>query len=246
MYAIGKKQRRYYIYSMCEIKIKVSCLHCQSTKVKKNGIKGTGKQNFYCKSCGKQFQLFYKNGGADPRKKALIRKMSVRGSGIRDINTVLEVSIYVVLKTLRDWFSVVDEPNLEGYYERVEIDEFWSWVGKRKKGKRWVWYAFCPKTKKILAFQIGKRNSQTCKKLMKKLAHLKIDSYCTDDWKAYRKLIPAGKHIVSKKKTTYIERQNLNFRTHLKRLARETLCSSKKDDMHYGLIKVYIHLKNAA
>ena len=90
----------------------------------------------------------------------------------------------------------------------------WSWVGKRKAGKRWIWYAQCAKSGKILAFQIGKRNDKTCKKLMKKLEHLTINKYCTDDWASYKKHIPSEKHIISKAKTQKIERQNLNFRTH--------------------------------
>ncbi|MCP4441204.1 MAG: hypothetical protein GY810_20045 [Aureispira sp.] len=43
--------------------------------------------------------------------------------------------------------------------------------------------------------------------------------------------------LFQRKKQPIFERQNLNFRTHLKRLARETLCSSKEDDMHYGAYK---------
>ena len=81
---------------------------------------------------------------------------------------------------------------------------------------------------------------------MKKLQHLNIEKYCTDDWKLYKKYIPKDKHIISKKKTTHIERMNRDCRTHLKRLCRETACFSKADDMHYGIIKTYIHYRNAA
>ncbi|MCP4441203.1 MAG: IS1 family transposase [Aureispira sp.] len=189
---------------MCEITIKVTCIHCKNLKVKKNGKKPSGKQNFLCNACGKQFQIEYIYKGADPKNKGLIRSMSVNGSGIRDTSRVLNVSILVVLRTLRKWFSTIEEPKLKGHYKRVEIDEFWSWVGHRKRGKRWVWYAFCPQSKKILAFQIGKRNAKTCKKLLRKLAHLEIDVYCTDNWKAYKEHIPSQNHIISKKKTTYI------------------------------------------
>ncbi len=134
----------------------------------------------------------------------------------------------------------------KGVYENVILDEFWSWVGKRKTGKRWVWYAYCADSGKILAFQIGKRNDATCKKLFKKLEKLTIHHYYTDDWKSYKKFSPVEKHTVSKKKTRNIERQNLNFRTHLKRLCRKTICFSKKDDMHFGFIKAYIWLKNTS
>ena len=91
---------------------------------------------------------------------------------------------------------------------------------------------------------------------MRKLAHLDIKHYYTDNrpaarWKSYKKRIPPEKHTVTnraagRKKTQKIERQNLNFRTHIKRLARKTICFSKKDDMHYGMMKAYIWHKNAA
>ena len=231
---------------MCYVQVKVYCPHCESPKVKKNGHKKTGKQNFYCNHCGKQFQFEYKNQGAKPSNKAKIKAMSLCGSGIRDIANVLQISAVTVIVTLRVWFKNQFEPTVTGTYNKVILDEFWSWVGKRKQGKRWVWYAYCPDTRKILAFQIGKRNDKTCKKLFEKLKHLTIHQYCTDDWKSYKKFIPPEKHVVSKKMTQKIERQNLNFRTHIKRLVRKTICFSKKDDMHYGFIKAYINKKNAA
>ncbi len=182
--------------------------------------------------------------------------MAMRASGIRDIANVLKISAVTVILTLRIWFDTMQEPQVEGTFENVMIavprrDEFWSWVGHREKGKRWVWYAYCGDTGKILAFQIGKRNDASCKKLMRKMAHLDIKHYYTDNrpatrWKSYKKHIPPEKHTISKIKTQKIERQNLNFRTHIKRLCRKTICFSKKDDLHFGFIKAYIWRKNAA
>lgn len=231
---------------MCYVQVKVYCPHCDSGKVKKNGIKGNGQQNFFCHGCKKQFQFSYQNKGADPRVKKQMRAMAMRAGGIRDIANVLKVSAVTVILTLRTWFETLREPQVEGSFDEVMIDEFWSWVGHREKGKRWVWYAYCGNSGKILAFQIGKRNDASCKKLMKKLAHLDINHYYTDNWKSYQKHIPPEKHTISKRKTQKIERQNLNFRTHIKRLCRKTICFSKKDDMHFGFIKAYIWQKNAA
>jgi insertion element IS1 protein InsB len=239
----NKKAKKQYLCECVTFKSKFTAL----PKVKKNGLKKkTQKQNFYCHSCKKQFQFEYKNKGADSRIKREIPRMAMRSSGIRDIANVLKMSAVTVILVLRMWFKTQEEPQFEGTYENVILDEFWSWVGQRKQGKRWVWYAYCYDTKKILAFQIGKRNDATCKKLFKKLDHLTIKHYYTDDWKCYKKYIPAEKYTISKAKTQKIERQNLNFRTHIKRLARKTICFSKKDDMHLGFIKAYIWLCNAA
>ena len=232
---------------MCEITIQVKCPHCNSAKVKKNGIKRTGKQNFLCRNCRKQFQYAYYYRGANAATKALVRLMVLNGSGIRDISRVLNLSIGCIISILRHWFKQHKEPCFTGSsYKQVQIDEFWTFVKHRKQGKRWVWYAYDKETKQILAFHIGKRNDKSCKALMKKLSHLQIETYCTDSWKSYKKYIPKEKHIISKKKTTHIERRNRDFRTHLKRLARKTVCFSKKDDMHYGIIKTYIQHRNAA
>ncbi|RYU92894.1 hypothetical protein EWM59_24730 [Emticicia agri] len=64
--------------------------------------------------------------------------MAMRASGIRDIANVLKVSAVIVILTLRLWFKTHTEPDFKATYENVILDELWSWVGKRKQGKRWV------------------------------------------------------------------------------------------------------------
>ena len=177
--------------------------------------------------------------------------MAMRSSGICDTANALKMSFLTVILVPRLWFKTHLEPCFEGTFENVIINEMWSWVGKRKESKRWIWYAYCADTRKILAFQIGKRNDNTCQKLFKKLSHLTIKHYYTDHWKSYKKHIPPEKHTISKTKKKKIGRQNLNratfrFRAYLKRLCRKTIYFSKKDDMHYGFIKANIWLKNAA
>jgi insertion element IS1 protein InsB len=55
-----------------------------------------------------------------------------------------------------------------------------------------------------------------------------ISKYNTDHWGAYSKYIPPDKHRIGKDGTWKIERKNLNFRAHLKRMNRKTSCFSKK------------------
>ena len=61
-------------------------------KVVKNGVKRTGRQNFLCRGCSKQFQSEYRYRGADPAVGSLILRMLERNSGVRDIESVLQVS----------------------------------------------------------------------------------------------------------------------------------------------------------
>ena len=46
--------------------------------------------------------------------------------------------------------------------------------------------------------------------------------------------------VISKAYTWKIERLNLTFRTHLKRLCRKTICFSKSEQVHDKLIGIYI------
>ena len=72
-----------------------------------------------------------------------------------------------------------------------------------------------------------------------------ITRFYTDDRESYQKLIPSDRHWIGKMGTQRIERQNLNFHTHLKRLQRRTICFSKSREMHEAVIKLYINHRNA-
>lgn len=121
----------------------------------------------------------------------------------------------------------------------VEMDEFWSFVGS-KKHRRWTWYAIERKSGVIVAWHNGSRGNESLDALLKKMSLFPIKSYSTDDWESYSSLLPADKHYIGKDRTWKIERKNLNFRTHLKRLCRKTICFSKSIEMHDKLIGLYI------
>lgn len=165
--------------------------------------------------------------------------MTMNGSGIRDISRVLKVSINTVLKAIRKQADFVTEPVAPRRVTDLQLDEMWSFVGD-KDNQCWLWYAFDADRKKITGFQLGRRTDDNCEKLLKKLGNSQVLRFCTDDWDSYKKFLPETHHWIGKDLTQDIERQNLNFRTRLKRLQRETICFSKSDQMHYAVIKLYI------
>ncbi|MDR0375324.1 MAG: IS1 family transposase, partial [Treponema sp.] len=65
--------------------------------------------------------------------------MLVRGVGIRDIGIILQISITTVLKVLKPTKYKI-KPK-QSHYDCLEIDEFWTYVGK-KKNKVWLIYAY--------------------------------------------------------------------------------------------------------
>ena len=54
------------------------------------------------------------------------------------------------------------------------------------------------------------------------------------------RLLPTQQHVIRKDNTWKIERKNLNFRTHIKRLNRRTICYSKNEQVHDNVIGMYI------
>jgi transposase-like protein len=83
------------------VEISVRCIHCDSTDVVKMGKQVNGKPRCKCKKCGKTFQIQYASNGAKPQTKQMIIKMSLNGSGIRDISRVLNISSNTVLSVLK-------------------------------------------------------------------------------------------------------------------------------------------------
>ena len=122
----------------------------------------------------------------------------------------------------------------------AEGDEFWSFVGS-KKNQRWTWYVIERNKGTILAYHNGRRTDESCKQLFAKLSPFSLGKIYTDNWQSYHKYIPAHQHIIGKKHTWKIERKNLNFRTHIKRLSRKTICFSKNETIHDNVIGLYIN-----
>jgi transposase-like protein len=82
-------------------KTEIRCKHCNSEKVIKWGNQTNGSPRYKCKSCEKVFQLEYLSNGSKPEIKKLIIKMSLNGSGIRDISRVLGTSSNTVTSVLK-------------------------------------------------------------------------------------------------------------------------------------------------
>jgi len=134
----------------------------------------------------------------------------------------------------------LDQLEVELRLYQTEWDEFWSFV-RTKSNQRWTWYVIERATGIIIAWENGRRKDAVLQKLLDSISHIPIHSCYTDDWAAYSRLFPSTyKHIIGKGDTWKIERKNLNFRTHIKRLNRKTICFSKNEKIHDNVIGMYI------
>ena len=108
----------------------------------------------------------------------------------------------------------------------------WSFVGK-KTSKRWLWLAYDPVHRLVIAYHIGQRDTAAAQTFWSKIpSQLKSCNFETDAYKVYESIIPKGQHKVGKDLTYYIEGFNTTIRSRVSRLVRKTLSFSKSDKWH--------------
>jgi IS1 family transposase/transposase-like protein len=215
------------------INTELCCPRCHNSNIARNGKKHNGPQNYLCKGCGKQFisdhQRTYKGTLSCIHK--LIQIMLVRGCGIRDISAVLEISAKKVLKVLVQGVYKI-QPR-EKHYNCLEVDEFWTYVGK-KSNKVWLIYAYHRETGEIVAYVWGKRDLKTAQKLRKRLKRLGITygAIACDERDSFLAAFGEEAKFRGKRYTVGIEGNNCRLRHRVRRAFRRTCCFSKKLKNH--------------
>ena len=217
------------------------CPDCHSCNIKKNGYTHYGKQNHKCKLCNRQFVLnndhTVKSDRRDRIKKALKERISLRG-----ICRIFEVSMNWLQPFARNlWQQTPDNLGLSWHLITqikklqvfgIQADEMWSFV-QRKKQKRWIWIAYDPVHRLVIAYHIGNRGIKAANQFWKKIpVTLRRCKFETDDWDAYQSIIPAKQHKVGKDLTYFIEGFNTTIRARVSRLVRKSLSFSKLDQWH--------------
>ncbi|WP_157104611.1 IS1 family transposase [Xenorhabdus hominickii] len=223
-------------------KADVYCRYCHKSKhVKGHGKGNGGHPRYRCYTCCKVFQLEYTYQACKPGVKEQIVDIAMNNGGIRDTARILRVATATVMKTFKKLTprNVTTLP-LDGNNIQLicEIDEQWSFVGN-KKNQRWLWYAWEPRLKRIVAHVFGDRSRKTLDKLLALLSSFNIRFYCTDDYVVYDNL-PEEDHLTGKTFTQRIERTNLTQRTRIKRLNRKTISYSKSEEMYDKVIGTFI------
>jgi IS1 family transposase/transposase-like protein len=216
------------------INIELKCPHCHSHSVVRNGHKRNGSQNYLCKACAKQFVKKNKKiyRGSLSWIPAAIKIMLVRGNGVRDISTILAISIQKVLQVLCSLKYQI-QPKRE-HYDCLETDGFWTYVG-RKTNKVWLIYAYHRESGEIVAYVWGNRDIKTAKKLRVRLWRLGIryDRVALDLWDSFHTAFKEDEQLVGKHYTVGIEGNNCRLRHRLRRVFRKTCCFSKKLFNHW-------------
>ena len=217
------------------------CPSCHSTNIKKNGHTYYGKQNHQCNCCGRQFVLNNKHTKSNWLK-ATIKKALKERLSLRAICRTFDVSLtwlqsfaHVLWKQTPENLGL--SPQLVKRIKKLQVfgiqaDELWSFVQKKTQ-KRWIWVAYDPVHRLVIAYHIGARGKQAAIKFWNKIPTCLQSCYFeTDHWDAYKSIIPAKQHKVGKDLTFYIEGFNATIRARVSRLVRKSLSFSKVDEWH--------------
>jgi len=233
------------------------CPQCGLSHSKRNGHTHYGKQNHQCLNCGRQFVEDSQRIGEAERemiKRLLLERLSllgicrVMGISLRWLLTFV-VELY---ESLPDDLGVqlpqTSNPQIQLLRLAAEADEMWSFVG-RKSNKQWVWIAADVSSKQVIAFYVGDRSRKSAGKLWQRipLVYRQRANFDTDDWEAYKGVIPEAQHRVCAKgsgHTNIIERFNCTLGQRVSRLVREALSFSKSLKNHIGAIKYFIYHYN--
>jgi IS1 family transposase len=161
---------------------------------------------------------------------------------------MLKVSRRTVSRWLEQWVRQVPALSsslLPAQAEDVlELDELWSFVGCKAQ-PRWLWLALCRRTRQVVAYWLGDRSEIGALQLWRRLplAYVRCASF-SDCWQAYADIFdPQRHHMVGKDEgqTNHVERWFNTLRQRLARFTRRTLAFSKRDDLHDGLLRMFIY-----
>jgi insertion element IS1 protein InsB len=245
---------------MC-VQKKERCPYCLGINLRPKGWNNKKtKRRLKCQDCKKHLTAnacpdpsVGKSWFIDKSQIELVNALLLERLTLRGICRVLKISLSWLLKYIPKLYN--EQPDDLNYRQNKnnktnvklqlidsELDEMWSFVGK-KKNKQWIWIALDRKTLQVIAFHVGDRSQKSAQKLWDKLPTFYKEKglFYTDDWDAYKAVFPAEKHISSKikKDTNHIERLNLTIRNRCSRLVRKSLSFSKKLEHHIGALKYF-------
>lgn len=223
-----------------------SCPKCGGLDMVKNGHDYKGAQKYHCKACG-SYGTLNAQRGYDQAVRAQIRRALLERVSLRGIERVFGVSRRTVLRWLTSWIAhlpAIETTLLPAHWADVlELDELWSFVGC-KDHQRWLWLALCRRTRQVVAYWIGDRTETGALQLWRRLPddYVWCASY-SDRWQPYARIFDCERHQMVDKsagQTNHVERWFNTLRQRLARFVRKTLAFSKRDDLHDGLVHMFI------
>jgi len=90
---------------------------------------------------------------------------------------------------------------------------------------------------------MGDRKTTTFSKLWNRVKNIECESYFSA-WHSYERVLPKGKHVISKKETYTVESKNSQIRSYGSCFKRKTKCVSKSKEMIYKHLLLVVNKIN--
>ena len=214
----------------------MECKYCGGTCVK-DGRQNNGRQRYKCKSCHRKQQALYSYNAYQKGINNAIITLTKEGVGIRSAARILDISPTTLLSRIVQIAQTISRPPVT--YSK----DLWSGWNKElcTKKVRTHLDSICldRKSKQVVSYNIGPRTNATFNVVLETLRLSDAKWVYTDRLRNYRSLIETKIHRTSLYGTNHIERHNLTIRTHLKRLARKTICFSRSAVILSAILKIY-------
>ncbi|WP_343748906.1 IS1 family transposase [Fluviicola sp.] len=167
-----------------------------------------------------------------------ITQLVKESCGIRSIARILSLLPSTVIRRILKIAGTVKRPSTLLFGQTYLVDELFTYVGN-KTNRICIAYSLHPKTGAVIDIVVGRRTKSNLKRIILTLLLSDANQIITDKLNSYKELIPKKMHSTKNRGINHIERQNLNLRTHLKRLNRRTICYSKSAVVLFAVVKIY-------
>jgi insertion element IS1 protein InsB len=204
----------------------------------RNGRTKYGKQRYLCRSCNRSTVINPTKVSYGQKYDARIVQFKKEGLGIRSTARILGISSATVVRRILEIADRILPPGIPGFTGRIQVDELHTFIQK-KDTEVYVIYSWSQELKQALSLTVGTRSKANLRKVVDPLLDAGVETINTDNYSGYKGVVPKKKHTTFKRRNNGIERQNLNLRTHLKRLSRRTICFSKSIVMLEAVLKIY-------
>ena len=231
---------------MIQVTKTYKCRVCGSENIVKKGTNRVGQAQYHCKDGGAYRVLEPKPNDKGQRREYVLRSYAERAS-LRGLSRIYGVARQTAMKWVQAQAqglpSLLDSllPKQRGAV--LEVDELWSFV-ERKDNAVWLWTALCRRTRQIVAFVLGDRSADSCRRLWETIPgpYRRCRSY-RDFWQAYAAVFPQRTHhCVGKEtgQTAHQERWYCTLRQRISRFVRKTLSFSKSETNHEWVTRWFI------
>lgn len=157
----------------------MNCIKCNSSNSIKKGLRNN-KQRFYCKDCKKYFQSAYNYQAYKSNTNDFIISLLKECCSVRGVSRILKISKDTVLSRMLKISNTLEIPYFNKFGCKFEVDEMFVRIGN-KDVKNYLTYAIEQKTKNVIGFVVGSRDTVNLKFIIDKVLLLNPTTFILID-----------------------------------------------------------------